>query len=210
MSYVSSDKSDPRDINIIMQWPGGGGTWKTPTRIAYARENPTLKRNKWGFDVQAKLTSYSWTKLLLDKNAAATPQDDPALFEVQGLGMLRLPDFRNAEGVCEDFLREVYDHISKKLREEITTLTFDTTPQECWITLPAIWSDEAKDATLSAARKAGFGSRVGDEIFTIAEPEAAAIYTLRSYAVPGALNPIKVRTPTRHPLSFDMSTNRFR
>jgi hypothetical protein len=63
---------------------------------------------------------------------------------------------------------------------------------ECWITLPAIWSDEAKDATLAAAKKAGFGNRVGDEVFTIAEPEAAAIATLKGYAAPNAPNPIKV------------------
>ena len=80
----------------------------------------------------------------------------------------------------------------KKLREEMTSLVFDNTPQECWITLPAIWSDEAKEATLTAAKNAGFGSRPHDEIFTIAEPEAAAIYTLKRFSTPGALNQIKV------------------
>ncbi|TVY15152.1 Heat shock protein [Lachnellula arida] len=73
----------------------------------------------------------------------------------------------------------------------MTAATFKITPMECWITLPAIWSDEAKDATLAAAKKAGFGNREGDEVFTIAEPEAAAIATLKSFAAPDALNPIK-------------------
>ncbi|OBT74407.1 hypothetical protein VF21_06831 [Pseudogymnoascus sp. 05NY08] len=62
---------------------------------------------------------------------------------------------------------------------------------ECWITLPAIWSDEAKAATLTAAKNAGFGHNPHDEVFTIAEPEAAAIATLKKYAEPGALNSIK-------------------
>lgn len=166
--------------------------WKTPTRIAYARENPQIQSNKWGFEVNPRLISYSWTKLLLDKNAATGEYDDPALSRMAGSGMLRLPRFRDAAGVCEDFLREVYLYVSRKLRQQMTDFTFETTPMECWITLPAIWSDEAKDATLAAAKNAGFGNRAGDEVFTIAEPEAAAISTLKSFSRPTALNAIKV------------------
>lgn len=193
VSYVTTDKSDLDDINIITKWPGQQhASWKTPTRIAYARENPKIQRNKWGFDVSPNLISYSWTKLLLDENASVGEHDDPALSRMAGSGMLKLPAFRQAAGVCEDFLREVYVHISRKLRLEMTDLTFDSTPMECWITLPAIWSDEAKDATLAAAKGAGFGDRIGDEVFTIAEPEAAAIATLTRFSRPGSFNPIKV------------------
>jgi hypothetical protein len=196
VSYVTTDKSDIDDINIITKWPGDTHTsWKTPTRIAYKKENSSIESNKWGFEVNAKLISYSWTKLLLDKNAAAAQYDDPSLsLEMSAQGTLRLPPFRDAPGVCEDFLREVFQHVSGKLRREMTDLTFENTPMECWVTLPAIWSDEAKDATLQAAKRAGFGNRPGDEVFTIAEPEAAAIATLKKYSGsgPDALNPVKV------------------
>lgn len=193
VSYVTTDKSDIDDIHIISSWPGEQhAMWKTPTRIAYARENPQIQRNKWGFEVDPKLISYSWTKLLLDKNAAVGEHDDPALSKMAGSGMLQLPAFRKAAGVCEDFLHEVYVHVSGKLRLQMTDLTFESTPMECWITLPAIWSDEAKDSTLIAAKKAGFGNRRGDEVFTIAEPEAAAIATLKKFSGPNALNAIKV------------------
>jgi hypothetical protein len=193
VSYATTDKSGSDDIKIITSWPGEQGTSsKTPTRIAYALENPRLPRNKWGFEVEPRLVSYSWTKLLLDKNATVGEHDDPSLSKMAGSGILKLPSFRKASGVCEDFLREVYIYVSKKLCDELTADTFKTMPMECWITLPAIWSDEAKDATLEAAKKAGFGNRVGDEVFTIAEPEAAAIATLKGYAAPNAPNPIKV------------------
>ena len=196
VSYVTTDKSDIDDINIISKWPGDAHTsWKTPTRIAYKAENPSLQSNKWGFEVNPKLTSYSWTKLLLDKNAAAAQYDDPSLFsDISTKEMMRLPNFRDAPGVCEDFLREVFDYVSAKLRREMTDFTFKNTPMECWITLPAIWSDEAKDATLQAAKRAGFGNRPDDEIFTIAEPGAAAIATLKKYTAsgPDVLNPVKV------------------
>lgn len=48
--------------------------------------------------------------------------------------------------------------------------------------MSAIWSDAAKAATRSAAHEAGFGSRPGDEIFMVPEPEAAAIATLKYLA----------------------------
>ncbi|ESZ92367.1 hypothetical protein SBOR_7251 [Sclerotinia borealis F-4128] len=191
VSYVTSDKTGLEDITIMSPWPGDPHvSWKTPTRIAYSRENPTLKNNKWGFEVNPKLKSYSWTKLLLDNNAAAMEHDDPSLVDMTGSGMLQVPPFRDAAGVCEDFLHEVYTHVSGKLRQQMTDLTFENTPMQCWVTLPAVWSEEAKDATLKAAKNAGFGKRPGDEIYTIAEPEAAAIATLKEYAKSDAMNPI--------------------
>jgi hypothetical protein len=202
VSYVTTDKSDIGDINIITKWPGDTLiSWKTPTRIAYKKENSSLQSNKWGFEVNSKLISYSWTKLLLDKKAVVTQYDDPTLFSDMSActpqGMMRLPYFRDAPGLCEDFLREVFEYVSAKLRREMTDFTFNNTPMECWVTLPAIWSDEAKDATLQAAKRAGFGNRPGDEVFTILEPEAAAIATLKRYSAsgPDVLNPVKVCPP---------------
>jgi molecular chaperone DnaK (HSP70) len=46
------------------------------------------------------------------------------------------------------------------------------TPIEFWFTMPAIWSDRAQEATRQAARAAGFGTREGDLIQMITEPEA--------------------------------------
>ncbi|TVY82086.1 Heat shock 70 kDa protein 12A [Lachnellula suecica] len=192
VSYVTTDKSDIDDITIILKWPGDRTTsWKSPTRIAYARENPQFKSNKWGFEVDPKLISYSWTKLLLDKNAEEGDRDDPALSRMAGPGMLKLPSFRDAAGVCEDYLSEVYTYVSKKLRQQLTDVIFESMPMECWITLPAIWSDEAKESTLIAAKRAGFGKKLEDEVYTIAEPEAAAIATLKEYSKSGCMNPIK-------------------
>ncbi|KAF7932504.1 uncharacterized protein EAE98_003803 [Botrytis deweyae] len=201
VSYVTSDRAGIEDITIMSPWPGDPHvSWKTPTRIAYSQENPKLKNNKWGFEVNPKMISYSWTKLLLDKNAAAKEHDDPSLTGMEGSGMLPLPPFRDAAGVCEDFLREVYTHVSKKLRQQMTDLTFENTPMECWVTLPAVWSEEAKDATLNAAKNAGFGNRPGDEIYTIAEPEAAAIATLKEFSRSDVMNQI---TPDENILICD-------
>jgi len=46
------------------------------------------------------------------------------------------------------------------------------------LTVPAVWSDSAKNATLQAAERAGMGNI--HDLKLISEPEAAAVYTLRA------------------------------
>jgi molecular chaperone DnaK (HSP70) len=52
------------------------------------------------------------------------------------------------------------------------------TPVEWILTVPAVWSDGAKNATLEAAERAGMGKIGGLKM--ISEPEAAAVYTLKA------------------------------
>ncbi|KAF7922053.1 uncharacterized protein EAE98_008264 [Botrytis deweyae] len=167
-------------------------TTKVPSRIAYARENPSLiKSNQWGFNVGPKLTSCSWMKLLLDKNAVFGEDDDIISKIVIDEGMMHLPPHRDCKGVCEDFLHELYVAFAGHAERTLGVDAFRMSPIDCWITLPAIWSDEAKHATLNAARKAGFAANPMDEVHTIAEPEAAAIATLKELAAPGTLNAVQ-------------------
>lgn len=49
----------------------------------------------------------------------------------------------------------------------------DDTPIEYILTVPALWSDRARNLTFECAKKAGMS-----RISCISEPEAAAIYTL--------------------------------
>jgi molecular chaperone DnaK (HSP70) len=137
---------------------------------------------------------------LLDKNAEVGDYDDPALSSLSGQGLMTLPPFRDAGGVCEDYLRELRIFVVEKLQQKLGRAILEMTPMECWITLPAIWSEEAKVATLQAAKNAGFANRLGDEIFTIAEPEAAAVATLKKYAGRDQLDGVK---PFEHILICD-------
>lgn len=50
------------------------------------------------------------------------------------------------------------------------------TPREYILTIPAVWSDLAKQKTKICAEAAGMGS--GDRLHVISEPEAAAICVL--------------------------------
>jgi molecular chaperone DnaK (HSP70) len=192
---VFSNESDLNDIFTVQTWPGEGRDrdfeWKTPTVIAYGTENG-FQGIKWGFTVEPGMVSYSWTKLLLDKNAPKGKYDDPTLAKIARKGMLELPRGKSAQDVCEDYLREVRKYVFARLDKEKGEDFMKLTPMECWITVPATWLDEAQDATRQAAIGAGFASRTMDSINVIPEPEAAAICALKKLTVPGTQDSLKV------------------
>lgn len=181
---MDSTKQHVDDITVIRTWPGPSReqdeSWKTPSRIAYSIENSSItgESMRWGYMVVPKMKSYTWTKLLLDRdNNTANGAAEADIIE--GNGFLRLPDFKpEAREVCADFLRGVYRHTIALLEQRHSPEIMRVTALEFWFTVPAIWSDKAKDETLKAAGTAGFGSRPQDTISMITEPEAAAVATL--------------------------------
>jgi hypothetical protein len=140
------------------------------------------------------MLSYNWTKLSLDKDASMTVHDDPALVQYIGKGLLTLPPGRDAKCVCKDFLRNVYQYVIQRLEKHYTLEVVKSTPIDCRFTMPAIWSDPAQSKTKAAALDAGFGSRQGDTINMITEPEAAAICALKQASYEN-LNPAKYERP---------------
>lgn len=86
------------------------------------------------------------------------------------------------EGVTKYFraLKEVaLRHMESHSRWERSFI--DNTPREFVLTVPAIWSDCAKDRTLRCALNAGYGVLGSvNSIRLVAEPEAAAMYTISS------------------------------
>jgi molecular chaperone DnaK (HSP70) len=138
------------------------------------------------------MISCSWTKLLLDADASIQESDDPELKAAIDEGHLRLPPNVPAQRVVADFLGHVYKHVEAKLVKELGQDVFDSTPMDCWLTVPAVWSDKAQAITKAAATTAGFALRTGDTISVIPEPEAAAIAVLRSMARSESLNRINV------------------
>ncbi|RDW74281.1 Hsp70 family protein [Aspergillus mulundensis] len=186
-SFVSTQARGIDDIVLIHSWPGEAKhhevVLKTPSRIAYDGAG----NRRWGFQVKPGMNSYSWTKLLLDTGSRLTNYDAD-LEGATALGMFRLPEDKDAVEVAGDFLSGVYRHILRCIAQQRTEEALSITPLEFWFTVPAIWSDEAKHATLEAARCAGFGSRRGrvqDTICLIPEPEAAAIAVLRRATADG-------------------------
>lgn len=188
------------DPCVITTWPSTGRdtdhVFKTPSTIAYPEENRKIGKQRWGFQVEPGLKFYSWTKLLLDKNAPLTKYDDPMLEQATKSGILQLPPDKDAVDVVADYLTGVYEHIMLILEKGLTEPILSVSPIEFWFTMPAIWSDQAQAATKEAAQRAGFGPRPGrlsDVIYMITEPEAAAIAALTRSTTDVVSVPVKVR-----------------
>ena len=64
------------------------------------------------------------------------------------------------------------------------TAFVDSAPKDYTLSVPAIWSDQARERTLDSAYRAGYGRRFSpEEIRLVAEPEAAAAYTITTVSI---------------------------
>lgn len=79
-----------------------------------------------------------------------------------------------------DYLTQIRAHTLETLTRRHGEAFMADTLVQFELTVPAVWSDSAKDATLKAAEKAGMGSRESGDLKLISEPEAAAVYTLKA------------------------------
>jgi hypothetical protein len=75
------------------------------------------------------------------------------------------------------FLTQLRKYVISTLRTRYGAPAFDILQIEWIVTVPAIWSPEAKNATKVCAEAAGMGAR--DTLRMISEPEAAAVYALK-------------------------------
>lgn len=180
--------SDARDIEVISDWSGAAcqneTLEKVPSRIAFAHENKGMDKDKWGYQVEPGMKSYSWTKLLLDAGALTTQFDSEALSGKLDQGLFHLPTDVTAQQVAAAYLSHLYQYTMEKLTKLYSEKMMKVTSIDFWFTKPATWQESSNDATYMAAKSAGFGGRSGDRLFMITEPEAAAMAILsRSHEV---------------------------
>ncbi len=77
-----------------------------------------------------------------------------------------------------DYISALGDHLMYTLREALSEGVVKSTPLEFIVTVPAIWSDLAKEKTKLACQRAKGLSATKSPIHLVSEPEAAAIYAL--------------------------------
>ncbi|CAI6268735.1 unnamed protein product [Periconia digitata] len=169
----------PDDIDIIKTWPGGNGITsdKVPTELAYsqtasdpAKPTPSIR---WGFQFKPEESRLRCIKLFLDKSQKLPSFVSP----IETAAQLRQSQKTVMEAVS-DYLAQIHKHTMETLSRRYGETFMGMTKTQFVLTVPAVWSDAAKDATLRAAEKAGMGSQ-GD-LKLISEPEAAAVYTLKA------------------------------
>jgi len=176
----------PDHVDIIKNWPGGNGITsdKVPTEIGYALPSNGSKSPspvngssprtvKWGFMFKPEESRLRCIKLFLDKNQRlphfVSPLDTAAQLRQYG---------KTVMDAVSDYLTEIYRHTMETLTKRYGETFMAKTKVEFILTVPAVWSDSAKNATLQAAERAGMGNR--HDLKLISEPEAAAIYTLKA------------------------------
>ncbi|KAK8877381.1 Hsp70 family heat shock protein [Apiospora arundinis] len=170
VSYACRKPGQQPNPSPVCRWPGDSAgrvsnDVKVPTIISYNG----LTDFKWGYQVKLTDKSIVGIKLLLDPD-----QDKPSYLPGSGkrTALRSLP--KPAVDIAADYIGAVYNHALQEIRKGSVGSFFDTCERDVVLTVPAVWSDKAKDLTLQAATKAGLGS----SITMIKEPEAAAIYTL--------------------------------
>ncbi|KAG5915102.1 hypothetical protein E4U53_004528 [Claviceps sorghi] len=152
-----SETSRPDVQHVISTWPAPDGprsSLKVPTEL-----RKLATGWQWGFQIPENAKRHRFFKLKLDE-----------------------PDTPNSDGdtplqLTKIYLSCLHDHFIRILEDKLSSAVVHATPMDFVVTVPAIWSNTAKQATERAAAMAGFcGNR---RIHLISEPEAAALYTIK-------------------------------
>lgn len=85
---------------------------------------------------------------------------------------------RSVDTLVTDYISALGDHLTYTLREKLGDNIVKSTPLEFVVTVPAIWSDLAKDKTRKACQAASGLTATQQSVHLVSEPEAAAIYAL--------------------------------
>lgn len=138
-----------------------------PTEIKYDAYSSSPR---WGFQIKEGESRHRWIKLDLD------PTQRPVFSVLAGQfpATDTIPSSFNSETMVTDYLRALREPMIGILKHNVGEAAVESTPFFYIVTVPAVWSDRAKDKTRSCAANTGMGPKV----YIVSEPEAAAIYSL--------------------------------
>ncbi|KAK3332846.1 hypothetical protein B0T19DRAFT_448679 [Cercophora scortea] len=191
-------KEGTSGVKLVMGWPGpitqNATNEKVPSRIAY--NPPPNATILWGNQIKhnTKAAVHACMKLRLDEKMKGSEQfrmllafltsrmtgldvdvdDLPAL----GTELEGPPEYPGKDPVdmVADYLTEVRKATWTEIGNAYGDEMFAQMRKELVVTVPAVWSERAKDLTLKAVQRANFGAA---KTMLVTEPEAAAIYTLK-------------------------------
>ncbi|KAK7985771.1 hypothetical protein PG988_003393 [Apiospora saccharicola] len=171
-------KPDPQCIN---DWPGleGYSQPKVPTVVSYGGgEGGGDADFKWGGQVDPRAVSgnVARVKLLLD------PTQQKPVYLPRASRKTDLKELtkvgKQPVDVAADFMQAIYRHAMNKIKDRVPKDYFDMCQKQYVLTVPAVWSDKARDLTLKASSHNAAKRAEIHPVRMVTEPEAAAIYTL--------------------------------
>ncbi|KAF2718371.1 actin-like ATPase domain-containing protein [Polychaeton citri CBS 116435] len=167
IAFALDTVEDPlKAIEVITSWPGANSITsdKVPSELSYSRAI------RWGFEVHPEEARLRCMKLLLE-----ACQKLPSYVSSEDTYNLLLRSDKRARDVVKEYLAALYHHTIETLKCRYGSVFVNTTGLDFVLTVPAVWSDGAKAATLKAALKAGIPN-----VRLVSKPEAAAAYALQS------------------------------
>ncbi|KAF9901100.1 Heat shock 70 kDa protein 12A [Linnemannia zychae] len=165
---------DDREARLITAWPKQDIQYaKTPTLNLYKLVDSKYKMVEWGWKSKLEMESPSASKHIqlsqykpyLDENLSLTPWKD----------VVSVPD------AISDYLHAFHEYAAEKILQEFGPSYSRNCFRYC-LTVPAMWSDRAKDVMRRAAIKAQLITDADHpgRLLLVSEPEAAALYCERA------------------------------
>ncbi|KAJ5618585.1 hypothetical protein N7528_006696 [Penicillium herquei] len=156
IAWVTNAPGD--EMEVIKDWPGRGNntSQKAPTIISY--QNGEVR---WGYQVNDIKENYY-------KSSYGPAEDSKRILE----RMCKKPV--DAAG---DYLKKIVAHLHSILDRRAIGSVMKTMDVQYVLTVPAVWSDKAKDLTMQAAVLGGIGKA---NLVLLSEPEAAAVHAIRT------------------------------
>ena len=140
---------------------------KAPTAISYHTSGI-----RWGYQIgDLEEEVVRGIKLLLDDTKATqyTPSiKSKRLIEARG---------KSPIDAAADYVKKLFDHTKTILDKRGLGVLLERCDVHYTLTVPAVWSDKAKDLTIKAASLAGIPKA---NLCLLSEPEAAAVYAIRT------------------------------
>ena len=148
IAYIFTEQNKP-DPEAVTDWPGTPGLKvpKTPTLIDYSGANGA-KSFIWGSKVNpTSKGKLEGIKLLLDPDQPV-PLYVPASNTKKELQKLGKPPL----DVASDDLKALYQHALGHINNSYPKDFVETQQKKFVFTVPAVWSDKAKDLTLNVLK----------------------------------------------------------
>ncbi|KAI5791964.1 hypothetical protein EDC01DRAFT_788326 [Geopyxis carbonaria] len=184
IAYIKTATRDstptPTPAPALGERPGSVGSGKSGKTAKSGGEEGEEKEEeeekelgyKWGFEVSpTDPNKLAYIKILLDPS-----QPRPTFVEPK---KTVLPKGKQPVDIVTDYLTALKSYTYLTLSRRLGRSVLSTTPVEYVLTVPAVWSDKARQLTLAAAVAAGLGDPATG-LRLITEPEGAAEYALRS------------------------------